>query len=426
MAQHNSSYIIWRLYRCLIICLIISAIASIPAYAGEYHNPKERTTSQIETLACAQCHTMHGSQGAGVGPGSLIYDGTPAIYPKLLRAANVLLLCLFCHGDVSPGVIDGNNPFPNGSRTPPQILNNTIAPTYIPSAGDFADGGSVNEANRHSIGLSGFTPPGNNNATGWSAVTTKFGDTIVCLYCHDQHGNRNYRNFRYDPGNPANDNFTNGVKVSYRLNATGNCSDDGAPPCDVDNDSNTDFATYGNRAKYQRKNVIFNKTAGVDYNRIAGWCGKCHTRFFDISNSPTNEATGPYLGGTTGGGVVGPGDTNTGNPGTPWKRHPVGDDNLGQGVTNMHVDFSAAPYINKNLVRVVDPTNANDVADNNDQPFCLTCHYSHGGGNPNRTGTATLDHSNLVMLTDAGALNLKGATGATYRMRNTCLQCHNQ
>ncbi len=418
MARHNPSYI-RRLYRGLIICLISSAISSTLAVAGEYHNPRERTSAQTEdTLACAQCHAMHGSQGAGVGAGSLTYNtSAPGIYPKLLRAANVLELCLFCHGAISPGVVA------SGNRTPPQIENNTISATYIPSAGDFADGGSVNEANRHSIGSIGFTPPGNNNAAGWTNVINKFGNAIVCIYCHDQHGNRNYRNFRYDPGNPANDNLTNGVQVSYRLNATGNCSDGGAAPCDVDNDSNIDSGTYGNRAKYQRKNVVFNKTPSKDYNRIAEWCGKCHTKFFGISDSPTNDTTGPYLGGTAGAGV-GSGDTNVN---TPWKRHPVGDVNLGQGVTNMHVDFSASPYIKKDTVRIVDPTNANDIADNNDQPFCLSCHYSHGGGNPNRlTSTPSLDHSNLVMLTDSGALNLKGATGLTYRMRNTCLQCHNQ
>jgi hypothetical protein len=203
------------------------------------------------------------------------------------------------------------------------------------------------------------------------------------------------------------------------MNGAGNCSDGAAPPCDVDNDSNTDFATYGNRAKYQRKNVIFNKTASVDYNRVSEWCGRCHTKFFGLSGSTSDTTTSGILGGTAGAGV-GPGDTNVN---TPWKRHPVGDDSLGQGVTNMHVDFSASPYINKNLVRVVGTT---DTAANDSQPYCLTCHYSHGGGNPNRTGTATIDHSNLVMLSDAGALNLKGATGTTYRMRNTCQQCHNQ
>ncbi|MDP2681854.1 MAG: hypothetical protein Q8P28_03465 [Deltaproteobacteria bacterium] len=420
-----------RLYRGLIICLIGSAISSTLAYAGEYHNPRERTSAQTEdTLACAQCHAMHGSQGAGATAGSLTYNTSlPGIYPKLLRAATVLELCLFCHGDVSPGVVA------SGNRTPPQILNNQIAATYIPSAGDFADGGYVNQANRHSIGLTDFAvsgPPGNNNAAGWNNGTTnsvvgKFGNAIVCIYCHDQHGNRNYRNFRYDPGNPVNDNPTTGVQVSYRMDATGNCSDGVAAPCDVDN-STADFALYGNRAKYQRKSVVFNMTTGRDHNRVSEWCGKCHTKFFDISNSPTNDTTGPYLGGTAGAGV-GSGDTNVN---TPWKRHPVGDVNLGQGVTNMHVDFNASSYssyINKDKVRVVADTitNPTSIAANDAQPFCLSCHYSHGGGNPNRNGTTTLDHSNLVMLGDGGELNLKGpTTGVTYRMRNTCLQCHNQ
>ncbi|MEK7828692.1 MAG: hypothetical protein AAB256_02815, partial [Deltaproteobacteria bacterium] len=139
MTRQNPSYI-RRLYRGLIICLIGSAISSTLVFAGEYHNSMDRRpgVSPEETLACAQCHTMHGSQGAGATAGSLIYNtSAPGIYPKLLRAANVLELCLFCHGAISPGVID------SAGRIPPQIVSNI---TYIPSAGDFADGGSVNEA----------------------------------------------------------------------------------------------------------------------------------------------------------------------------------------------------------------------------------------------------------------------------------------
>ena len=404
-----------RIYRGLIICLICSAISSTLAYAGEYHNPRERTSAQSEdTLACAQCHTMHGSQGAGATAGSLIYaPSTGPTVAKLLRADSVLQLCLFCHGSVSPGVVA------SGDRVPPMIENNI---TYIPSAGDFADGGFVNEANRHSIGSTGYTPPGNNNATAWNDGTTnsvvgKFGNAIVCIYCHDQHGNKNYRNFRYDPGNPLNDNPTsaNGVKVSYRMNATGDCSDGLAAPCDVDNNTTANPLPKPNQTKYQRSNVVFNKTA-ADYNRISEWCGKCHTKFFGISGSPD-------LGGTAGVGV-GSGDTNVN---TPWKRHPQGDVNFGQGVANLHVDFSASPYINKDKVRVVGTT---DTAANDAQPFCLSCHYSHGGGNPNRgTANSTLDHSNLVMIRDTtGELNLKDSSPGTYtyRMRNTCLQCHNQ
>jgi len=62
-----------------------------------------------------------------------------------------------------------------------------------------------------------------------------------------------------------------------------------------------------------------------------------------------------------------------------------------------------------------------------DQPFCFTCHYAHGGGNPNSGGTPELDHSNLAFVDGAGKVNIEsGYSAATGKIRNLCQQCHNQ
>jgi cytochrome c553 len=343
---------------------------------------------------------MHGTQGSS----SLIYGGAAAVYPKLLRAASVLELCLYCHGTSNPGAIDW------AGRTPPQIANNIIG--YVPSAGDFQSNNTINEANRHSIGLAVPTPPGNNDAAGWSAVTTKWGTTFMCLYCHDQHGNRNYRNLRYDPGNPSTDNLTSGVKVTYSNNGAGTCSDGAALPCDVN-----EATSASNLTKYYRTNVAFYKTSGKDYNRISEWCSKCHTKFYSESAPWSSGDNGPYyLGGSGPVAGVGLGDNNTGNP---WYRHPVGDINI--GAANLHTDTSSSAYITSGTIRTVDM----DGTLANRQPFCLSCHYAHGGGNYG--ATQALNHSNLAIIDGSGNLNIQGAYDqSTGYFRNVCLQCHNQ
>src|SRR3989304_2445051 len=70
------------------------------AYAGEYHNSTNKG-APAETLACSQCHSMHGSQG-GV---SMVYDestrgyggGGKAGYSKNFKKSKKLKLSLFFH-----------------------------------------------------------------------------------------------------------------------------------------------------------------------------------------------------------------------------------------------------------------------------------------------------------------------------------------
>src|SRR3990172_7381095 len=86
------------LLRAALFVLFIISLLN-PAMAGEYHASESKTTSGTTTIACSQCHTIHGTQG-GV---SMVYDA-PSPQVKLLRATTVLNLCLYCHDGDNAGL----------------------------------------------------------------------------------------------------------------------------------------------------------------------------------------------------------------------------------------------------------------------------------------------------------------------------------
>jgi hypothetical protein len=346
---------------------------------------------------------MHGTQGGD----SLIYgeSGPPVtLYIRLLRSATALDLCRACHGS-SPEVTS------EGGLTPPKVENNA-GQIIVPSAGDFRHNNSANDQNRHNIGGTVPSPPGAGTAVKWTNVQSKFGSTLNCLYCHDQHGNKNYRNLRYNPGDPSLDTEGGGVVVSFSVDSGTDCSDGNTTPCDV-----KVLTSSSNLFKYKRDSITFFKTSANEYNRISEWCGMCHTKFYGISGDTGDNA----IGGTAGSGV-GAGDDNTGNP---WVRHPVGDVNIS---SNNHTDLATWDITNTKIRYAEDDPGPPPVDD--EQPFCLTCHYAHGGGNPNKDTNPGLDHSMLVFTDDAtpaGLPNIDSSYDAdTGRMLNTCQECHNQ
>ncbi len=366
--------------------------------AGEYHAQKEKTYSQTtETLICSQCHTIHGSQGGQ----SMIYGGAATVYRALLRAPTIVQLCRTCHEANSLGM--GSGPY-SGLPTPPDIWNNTQS--YTPSAGDFAHNNTVNEANRHSIDQSALSPPGSNP----SFQIYYFS----CESCHDQHGNNNYRNLKKRPGNMTSD-----INVSYVLDGNGTsdaCSDGTVgTACDVNLDTVNNALPQANLTKFQRGNVRFNKTA-TSTSGIARWCGGCHT---DFHGSPGDSNMG---------GAPGNGDDNTGSP---WLRHPVRDVSIDRANTNLHADKSN--WVNNVTagirIRAVNPDNAEpNITTADEQPFCLTCHYAHGGGNPDTVADTAYNHTNLVKLDNSGNLNISASYNDNNGgfLRNVCEQCHNQ
>lgn len=369
---------------CTISIAALFCLVPTVFYAGEYHAPMEKTFLQTtETLICSQCHTMHGTQGGQ----SMVYGGAATTYNALLRASSIVQLCRTCHENNSLGM---SNP------TPPDIWNNTLG--YTASAGDFAHGGIENEINRHSVGSSNQTPPGSN-----PLITIPY---FSCINCHDQHGNNNYRNLKKRPGNASSD-----INVSYRRDGAGTCSDGTVSPCDVDYVTGTGLGTTTNLYKYNRDNVSFIKAAS-NSNGIAPFCGGCHTDFHGAGGVAS-------IGGAVGG------DTGF----SPWLRHPVRDVNINQGEADKHADRNNWASLSTRT-RVINPdvtAPTSSVAD--EQPFCLSCHYAHGGGNPNYATDPTMDHSNLVFIDGSATprINIDPSyVAGSGRIRNLCQQCHNQ
>ncbi len=407
----NMNYCVRVLGGCFFL-IIFLFFSSFITNAGEYHATSEETYSGTETLACSQCHTMHGSQG---GTDSLFYvGGGPNL--KLLRASSILNLCLFCHGDTNPGPVEWD------SRTPPQIVDNKQGPaaaSYVPSGGDFMDRTVVNEANRHSldkdVSAAIDEPPGYNGT--WSDVVTRYSPKFNCLYCHDQHGNSNFRNLRYDPGTPENDNRNDPDRVVITF---------AYDPVSDPDDNTKDVNYWGPGAdtpvgnKFTRTNVRFRRApldTDLPVRGISAFCGKCHMDFW-------GESGDANVGGSISGGL-GAGDDNSASD-SPWVRHPVDDISIGLANSNLHADLSNWSGIAATAkARHIDPTDTGDFGE--DQPFCLSCHYAHGGGNPNFAGVSEYDHSNLAMKDSTGLVNIDPSYDtASGRIRNVCQQCHNQ
>jgi|SRR3972149_1250702 len=347
-------------------CLLLTADSS---FAGDYH--KSGIPAQT-TLACAQCHVIHGTQGSI----SLIYTGSTNTYAKLLRADSVVNLCKYCH--------DGD-PFSLGA---PDLFS----PIYNAAAGDFNTGGTPDEDKRHSIGinLTGVSPPGY-VGNDWTIAQTKYGSVFSCIYCHDQHGNSNYRNFRPEPLNPSVREPSLGAEVTYNNGTWDNVSS----IAQAVKDGNGDGSNPANQ--YSTSNMTFRSGT----KQIAGFCGKCHVKFYNSLGYGGDDSS--YGNGKLGGSASG--DNGTG---TQWVRHPVG--NISVGVGNGHTDPAsfASNFTGTNRIRVINPDGLD--SGNDEQPFCLTCHRSHGSSN----------HSNLIF----GAPTTSG--GAGTMMRDTCQQCHNQ
>src|SRR3990170_1462097 len=256
--NRSRQYAVWSRQKKTIYCLLLTAYCLLFAndsFAGDYHKsgiPAETT------LACAQCHVMHGTQASV----SLIYSGGINTYEKLLRADSVVNLCKYCH--------DGD-PINIGA---PDLFS----PIYNASAGDFNTGGTPDEDKRHSIGvdLTGVSPPGYAGSD-WTVAQGKYGSVFSCIYCHDQHGNGNYRNFRPEPLNPSfrepgGSTPTDTYKIVTYNNGVW---DDISSIAQAVIDGNADGSDPANQ--YSTSNMTFRSNT----KQIANFCGKCHVKFYN-------------------------------------------------------------------------------------------------------------------------------------------------
>ena len=347
------------------------------ALAGDYHNQAGRQDLSLTTptIRCAQCHVMHGTQGGGATT-NLIYDGSPVTpYAALLMSSTILDLCNYCHNGVT-------------GWSAPQVFS----PSYNAAAGDYS---SADEWTRHDVntGDSDTTtmPPGYNDTQGaWDTFRTDYydGSGLSCVFCHDQHGNANYRNLKPYPLTPLtrDPDVTTGVKVTYEESFSAN------EPGIV----NTPLT---NPARFDTSNVVYRRHEySGNVVQISRFCGACHENFYDAPGGANVE-----------GSTSGHNSTNN-----QWIRHPVGGITIAQGETNLHVDHDTSSV---NLggassdLRVIDLDGTVNTGD--EQPFCLTCHRAHGSSR----------HSSLIF----GSMGVEtDGGGSEDQMTDTCQKCHNQ
>ena len=216
-----------RINRCfpLGLALLTLLVLSRRLRGGDWHSGAD--------VNCNECHTMHNSSAGQ----PMRYDANPEPAAKLLRHANPLSLCLYCH--------DGSKP------TAPDVL----APvSYVsdPAGGSFPNvplGTATGIA--HTLGGAPVTPPGGSVPM-----------TLTCVSCHDPHGSTSFRNLKTDPlGNESN------LPVIAKQTVKAN----GMNPASV----------------YVQTNVVFK-------SGVSAWCGSCHGEFH--GRTATQEGTGsPFL-----------------------------------------------------------------------------------------------------------------------------------
>jgi len=320
--------------RVLISALALLFVASMAAFAGEYH--------MDGTLSCYQCHTMHYSQSHGYGYShdvDFLVAGGP--YDYLLRGP-VNELCLECHdNDEVIDVYQASDVYEATNR----------------EAGFLNKVGDANTNCGHTLGTTDAAPGSNPT---WMPPNTAEG--LTCVDCHHQHGSKGsgnpdqvkgqWRNLVYRPGNVA----TGGRYVTYDKP-----SETGYP-----NSTTRDIQVRVNSPfvegqSYETDYIDFYEPVANE-SRYGAWCQGCHT---DFHGNSTSENMHGSLG---------------------WLRHPTADANIGAvgGGNSSRTDFASHAY----RPQVMSPTgdwgtqgDSTWSAPTDLTPTCVTCHKGHGNNN---------------------------------------------
>lgn len=303
------------------------------------------------TGQCAQCHTMHNSQGGS--PMAVDISGNPQTAPN-----ETLLIygCVACH----TGTNDGTNNIP--------YVNKTTLPTYGPdgttgetlAGGNFywvAAAGLASDPKGHNVASDslanqdatlGNTPPGG------TALTSQ----LTCAGTTGCHGDRTQdSDFGAMSGtHHADDSVIDGTTVvkSYRfLDGVLGLEDPGWE--------------YQPTAAQHNQYQGYDRTADTEMavGSISNLCGQCHNDFHNGSGN---------VGGTA----------PSGAPfASPWVRHPTDFDMGNTGATSEYRDYGGAgvnDYVVSAPVASVDVTTVlQNVTFNNDTIVtCISCHRAHG------------------------------------------------
>ncbi len=323
--------------------LLAIALVSVPVRAPA------KVTGQ-----CAQCHTMHNSQGGT--PMALDIAGNPQTAPNetLLRYG-----CVACH----TGTNDGTNNIP--------YVNKTTLPTYGPdgttgetlAGGNFywvAAAGLASDPKGHNVASDGLanqdatlgnTPPGSS--------TGALASQLTCAGITGCHGDRTQdSDFGAMSGtHHADDSIIDGTTVvrSYRFL-------DGVVGLE---DSDWEYQpTASAHNQYKGADRASDSTGDVDATTISSLCARCHNDFHNGSGNVGGTAPSamPFS--------------------SPWVRHPTDFDMGNTGAASEYRGYggSANAYVVAAPVASVDVTTVlQTVTFNNDTIVtCISCHRAHG------------------------------------------------
>ncbi|MFC1713265.1 cytochrome c3 family protein [Candidatus Poribacteria bacterium] len=367
-------------FKISLAVVALSMVVALAAMAGEYHFGG--------TLKCAECHTMHASQGHDYNTGGTTVGptgdfpqaalGTGVPHEFLLRDEENAL-CLSCH---------------NSQSFAPDVLEANTGST-IRQAGALNLGGTApyETWNGHTLGSENDIPGG---GTG-SAIE----GGLLCISCHNAHG--------YQGGDATTDIKGNLVASAYRnlvsygpyggAKAVSYSIGTGAGP-DNTKDVYLRQWTSGQMVNYDVSKMDLNEPVSTD-SGMGAWCGQCHGEFHGTVESEN-------IGGTVAAGH--------------FKRHPtagvdIGD--LGGGHSNLS-RFGG----HRNRLKVMDP-NGDWGDDAVGDPWldanadltatCITCHKAHG--NKNAFGL-------IYMLGTGATVDEEGDDGDNPTQM--CQQCHVQ
>lgn len=322
-----------RLAVCLLFVLSAGRLG-----ADDHHESGE--------IPCCDCHSMH--------YGEVAFDREPlepgGPYEHLLLAPEDEL-CLGCH--------DGTDP------KAPNVLRGGVANL---SAGWFLWQAPGEDAGGHTLGTRKI-PPG--------SAAMQLERPLLCISCHDPHGNRYYRNLTPEPAGVS------GLGLTYESGES------------ISQKASVHILNPLTPSRFSEENILYGTYLQTGEGaHISDWCGSCH-------GLVSGHGGDPAMGGSPSGHK---------NEDSRWLQHPVKGMPMSVSVGNGHSEN--AVWFDDHASRLTVASAGEipgSVGDSDNEITCLTCHTAHGSGHP------------FSLIYDDADTFLK-RDGA--RISQSCGQCH--